>query len=329
MSKDLFTHLILKHFQGTITKEEQLELDRWLKEDAAHQQLYKQLELSWQHSEDYKSDFQVDLDKGWKSISSRIEHQNKSKKVIPLYRQPALRIAASVILLLGVIWLVATLSSSPNNDVLWSSVQTNEGEVKSVTLPDSSTVWLNENSIIKYTTAFSERIVQLTGEAEFNVQHNAESPFTVVANGSKTTVLGTQFNVLTTDNAVNVSLIEGRVSFESPEANKVFLMPGQTAKYDPVNKEVKVVKTKTENINAWRTGMLAFDNEPIENVVSDLEAYFNLTIQLKNESPLECLFTGTFKTPTYDEVMAVLSFTFDLNQSEDNGLQILTINSCQ
>ncbi|MEZ5010111.1 MAG: FecR domain-containing protein [Chitinophagales bacterium] len=329
MSKDLFTHLILKQFQGTITKEEQRELERWLKEDDSHRQLYEQLKVSWNNAEDYKADFQVDLDKGWSAISSKIEPVNKSKLVIPFYQRSVFRIAASVVLLLGIAWMVATFFNSSNSKNVWASVTTLENEVKSITLPDSSEVWLNENSELKYLKQFKSRSVQLKGEAEFSVQHDAEHPFKVDAAGTKTTVLGTTFNVSTKDNEVDVSLIEGRVSFESPEANTVFLSPGQTANYDSSDKSVKVIKTNSPNFNAWKTGVLSFDRQPIDNVIKDLQAYFDIEIQLQNESNVECLFTGTFKEPSYKEVLEVLAFTFDLNQSEENNIHTLVIKNCQ
>ncbi len=329
MSKDLFTHLILKQFQGAITKAEQQELERWLAEDNNHRQLYDQLKVSWENSEDYKANFQLDLDKGWSAISTKIEETSKSEKVIPFYRKSVFRIAASVVLLLGVAWMVSTFFNTVGNEDVWASVTTTEGEVKFITLPDSSTVWLNENSELKYSSLFKTRNVQLNGEAEFEVKHDAEHPLTVAAAGTKTTVLGTIFNVSTKEEYVGVSLIEGRVSFESPEADKVFLSPGQSANYDISNKKVNVTQTKSPNFNAWKTNVLSFENQPVRSVVKDLQSYFNLDIQLVNESAVECLFTGTFKEPSFQEILDVLSFTFDLNQSEQNELHILTIKNCK
>ncbi|MCP4123013.1 MAG: DUF4974 domain-containing protein [Bacteroidetes bacterium] len=328
MSKDLFTHLILKSFQGTLTTEEQQQLEQWLKEDATHHELFDKLETSWKQAESYKEDFHVDLDKGWQSIQSRISEVKETPRIIPFWQLSAVRIAASLVLLIGIGWAALNFFNRDHAGQFATHI-TSSDEVKEISLPDGTTVWLNENSEISYPEKFNQRDVNLSGEAEFKVTHDATNPFTVAASGTKTTVLGTTFNVDATNEMVSVSLIEGRIAFASPEEEEVILAPGETASYNAAEGVLTQQVHSTQNFNSWKTGELDFDQQPLEVVVDDLEEYFEINIDLKNESEEACLFTGTFKEPSFDEILDVLSFTFSLNHSEREGTSQLVIHSCQ
>ena len=232
MSKDLFTHLILRSFQGNLSKKEKETLDKWLAEDTSHMDTFNKLKVSWEKSEDYKSDFEVDLDKGWNAIQSKISSEEvRVTPIVPIWRRPAMRVAASIALLVGISWTVLNLLNfnDSSQDIMAHITQIDE--VKEVTLPDGSIAWLNENSSLKYEQDFNIRDIELDGEAQFKVKHDASHPFTVSAGGTKTTVLGTTFNVHSDADkgSVEVSLIEGKVSCVSPEKVEVILQPGETA----------------------------------------------------------------------------------------------------
>jgi ferric-dicitrate binding protein FerR (iron transport regulator) len=329
MSKELFTHLIIKSFQGRLSDEEQSALERWLKEDAGHQALFDQLKTSWQLAEGYKEDFEVDLEKGWQSIKSGIGDVNETPRVIPLWQRTSMRIAASVALLIGITWAAFHHFGSGVSHDLYTAHTTRENEIKEISLPDGSSVTLNENSRLSYPTDFGQRNVDLEGEALFNVEHDPAHPFTVAAAGTKTTVLGTAFNVNADLDDVYVSLIEGSVAFTSPEEEEIILVPGETANYNAAKGILVKQAHSTLNFNAWKTGVLAFDRTSLDQVVEDLENYFDKTIDLVIEGDETCVFTGTFKAPTYNEIIDVLSFTFELNHTERDGAATIVISSCQ
>ena len=76
-------------------------------------------------------------------------------------------------------------------------IATTNNETKQITLPDESIVWLNENTSLSYPKKFkrSERTVQLSGDAVFEVVSNPEQPFMVQSEALAVKVLGTKFNV--------------------------------------------------------------------------------------------------------------------------------------
>lgn len=329
MSKDLFTHLILKRFQGTITPEESAQLDRWLAEDASRQNLLEHLRASWERADSYKSDFQLDLDRGWQQIQGRIQQPSAPAKVVPMRWRPIMRIAASVVVLAGLAWAAVTLWLPGAGGPQMATIITAEDEVREIALPDGSMVWLAGNSKLTYPEAFKKRDVALLGEAEFHVEHDARHPFRVSAAGTSTTVLGTEFHVAARNSLVSVALRSGKVAFRAPKGGEVVLAPGQRAQYDPATGEVTTAEENLANFDAWRTGELVFDAQPIAAVVADLERYFGITIRLINQSGTDCPFTGRFKNPELNEILDVLAFTFELSRTEENGVTVLTVASCE
>jgi transmembrane sensor len=79
-------------------------------------------------------------------------------------------------------------SSSVDNSTapIFNTITTPKGGQYHVVLADGTGVWLNAASSIKYPTTFSgnERKVEITGEAYFEVVHNAAKPFRVVTGGA-------------------------------------------------------------------------------------------------------------------------------------------------
>src|SRR6185312_3317341 len=104
-----------------------------------------------------------------------------------------------------------------------------------LTLADGSKVWLNAASSLRFPTAFTgkERNVEITGEAYFEVAHNAAMPFIVHKGSTIIKVLGTHFNVNAYDDesSLNVTLLEGGVSVENSNTHQSqVIIPGEQAK---------------------------------------------------------------------------------------------------
>src|SRR5690606_20057056 len=86
----------------------------------------------------------------------------------------------------------------PAAEAVYHTMTTPRGRQFNLTLPDGSRVWLNAASSIRYPTAFpgTERHVEITGEAYFEVVGNPDKPFRVSLDDTTSiTVLGTRFNV--------------------------------------------------------------------------------------------------------------------------------------
>ncbi len=76
-------------------------------------------------------------------------------------------------------------------------IQASYGERKHFYLPDSSEVWINAGTNLRYPKKFKtgQRTVFLDGEAYFSVRENKVKPFIVETQQLSVKVLGTKFNV--------------------------------------------------------------------------------------------------------------------------------------
>src|SRR5690606_7700884 len=126
-------------------------------------------------------------------------------------------------------------SHQPRNSDRLLALATPRGGTYQIVLPDGTQVWLNSASSLKYPNRFDgpERVVELEGEAFFDVSKLQEKPFKVVSGGQVVEVLGTQFNISAYRDEVpaRTTLVSGHVQVASTANLKspVAIQPGQQA----------------------------------------------------------------------------------------------------
>lgn len=157
-------------------------------------------------------------------------------------------------------------------------------------LPDGTKVWLNSASSLRYPTAFtgSERVVEVTGEAYFEVAQHAEQPFKVkVNNETEIQVLGTNFNVsaYTNENLIHTTLLEGRVRVQAfGGKDGVVLSPGSQARI--ANNKLSIVEhPDVEKIMAWKNGLFNFDGASLQEVMNQLERWYDIEVVYEKGIP--------------------------------------------
>ena len=146
-----------------------------------------------------------------------------------------------------------------------------------VVLPDGTKVWLNAESSLSYPTAFTgnERIVELTGEAYFEVAHDTAHPFILKSGQQQITVLGTSFNVnaYPNEDATITTLLAGSIMLSSQNVTKK-LEPSQQAVLKGDKFSVKHVETK--DFVAWKEGLIVLDRQDIRHTVRQLERWYDV-----------------------------------------------------
>lgn len=185
-----------------------------------------------------------------------------------------------------------------SREVMYNAVSTPKGRQFHVTLPDGTQVWLNAASSIRYPTQFSGRArrVEITGEAYFQVAKNRGMPFTANVNNKMTVeVLGTQFNVDAYDNeeTINTTLLEGSVKVlvvaASAHQTAVTLKPGQQAQVpgdQPAPRGIRLVdNVDTGKVMAWKNGLFNFSGIKLEEVMRQLERWYDIEVVYENGVP--------------------------------------------
>ena len=329
MKQDHYISLIIQQLSEELDEAQSTELTEWLAQSETNKSVKEHLIEGWNKADNYKSDIVVDESDAWANISTKLANKakvvelNPIVKSISLSRKP-LMVAVSLIVLLVCSWLF--LLPDSNQTIRYA---TNANETLDITLPDGSQVNLNENSQLTYSVTKNQRIATLNGEALFEVNHDKSLPFTVESHNTKTTVLGTRFNVRANDKEeIAVNLFEGTVSFEVPNQDIVLLAPGEMVKYEGLG--TKIIKTGDSNGNAaaWKTKELKFQNDNLIDVINTIERYFDKDIELdlKDES---CQFTASFKNPNFQEVIEVLEYTYDINYQSGIDSDKISILDCK
>ncbi|MGD1893231.1 MAG: FecR family protein [Cyclobacteriaceae bacterium] len=202
-------------------------------------------------------------------------------------------------------------------------MQTTYGEQQSVTLPDQSVVTLNGNSTLRYASQWeNQREVWLEGEAFFSVTkqlgETARQPptltkFTVHANELNVEVRGTQFNVQSRFESTRVVLSEGRVLVRNEQQDSIFLRPNELAELTPANANIQKKAVNANNYTSWRNQILTFDEEPIANILVQLEHTYGWKIEVQDSFWLQYRYTGSIPTDRIELLFEKFSLLYELD----------------
>ncbi|MDB5157132.1 MAG: FecR protein [Mucilaginibacter sp.] len=167
-----------------------------------------------------------------------------------------------------------------------NTISTPAGGKYQITLPDGSKVWLNALTALKFPTSFKgkERVVELNGEAYFEVAKNKEMPFKVkMANNTTIQVLGTHFNIMAyaNESSIKATLLEGSINVQKGNLSKM-MVPGQEAK---ITDEISLKPVNTEEAVAWMNGLFSFDQTDIRTVLRQIERWYNVDVVYEGPVP--------------------------------------------
>jgi len=208
---------------------------------------------------------------------------------------------------------------SDSKELVFNTLKVPYGKRFDVILSDGTRVYMNSGTTLKYPIAFLEgvnREIFLTGEAYFDVTSDVSHPFIVNAEKLKVAVLGTQFNVLAypEDTMTDVILVEGSVGLHLGDVmDGTVLYPGQKG---ILNRRAKIISTQKVNTNiytTWRTGELIFRKMSFENLAKKLERYYNIEIEIENDTIKEEIFSGSFNNETIETVLHFLSASYNMD----------------
>lgn len=203
-----------------------------------------------------------------------------------------------------------------------------------VVLPDSSVVWMNAASSLRFPTRFTDstRTVYLSGEAYFEIARNKRKPFIVSINKISITVTGTKFNVKAYPDEpyINTTLLEGGVALraaDKPAAGPVMLKPGFQGIWE--HGEISVKEAYIEEALAWKNGLFVFRSEPIGSIMRKLGRWYDVEIKLSDPAVSAMRFTGTIrKYESIRKVLNMLALTQKIKfRIDDKSITVLKANN--
>ena len=201
----------------------------------------------------------------------------------------------------------------------YNKLTTPIGGEYSLVLSDGTKVFLNADSELKYPVEFSDgkRIVDLKGEAYFEVHKDSLRPFVVRVNGAEVTVLGTSFNVNTygDDGPIYTTLVNGAVRVSSVKNGQAeVLKPGMQSVMDVQSGQLTVREVDVEPYVAWREGRFVFRAMTLDLIMRQLQRWYDFEVFYQNPELKDYEFRGVIKRDMdLDKVLSVIKVTTNVD----------------
>jgi len=241
-------------------------------------------------------------------------------------------IAASLLLLTAasfVTWQYVSRETVPQE----LTVSSSEGSVHKIRLADGSLVWLKNNSSLTYPETFSgpERRIVLHGEALFEVAKDALHPFIIQCGELTTTVLGTSFNIKTTEADIEVVVLTGKVSLTS-QGQGIIVLPSEKAVYRKEMKQLAKVEAEPDETISTISGTeydMNFRETRMSEVIQRIQLKFDVTISLVNGEMNNCTLTADLTDQSLQRTMDVITATLHASYELDGKTVKLTGTGCE
>lgn len=204
------------------------------------------------------------------------------------------------------------------------TLSTPRGGQYQIVLSDGTKVWLNADTRLRYPTKFTtqQRLVELEGEAYFEVAKAAGKPFVVLTTKEKIEVLGTHFNVYSfrQEKESKVSLLEGRVKVSVPAGSTKLLEPGEQARVQ--GDRLAVQEVPVDESIAWTNDEFMFNNEPLGTALTQLARWYDIEIKIDPSLAQIKLWGGVSRFDTFDKVLRVIKMTDDKIKVQIEGRRV-------
>ena len=316
MTKEQLTDLTAKYLNGTATPEEHTLLEKWYYS-------FDQPELSIALTGDDEAALESRMKK---RIDQRVKSLQPSRRSF-MKRLSVRQMAAGALLLLTGGLLTLFFSSR--------HVYQASQHPQQIVLKDGSKVWLNTDTRLVYTDFpfFSERRLDLTGEAYFDVASDPEKPFIIQSANMTTLVLGTAFNIKAyPDEPFYITVTSGKVRLEDRKTKTITVLTSNkqlkyASQHPPVLKEVA-----SATAHAWTSGQMEFYDQSFGEIARAINRKYNVKVVFANSTLEQCMITASFEKES--AVSRVIDLLCKINNatytfSADSSIVTLEGKGCQ
>jgi len=320
MNNSKIDNLIAKYLSGESTPKEKNDLEIWLKSNSHNQEEFNKITFTYQISKSKSANSRKSIT--FSKIEEKLNSEDKTSSNIMLISSNSLiktwisiAAAIAIILSVGIYYYLNAVQSDVGQNLTSSIIlKTNPaGQKSKIFLPDGSIVWLNSASSISYEQGFndSSRIVNLEGEAYFDVKKDPKKPFIVRSGKIHTTALGTAFNVKAFDmNNITVSLTKGKVKVLATNLNKEIYIDLGSGIYfsSDTNSTFQKIAIDPEKVSRWKDGLLELSNASLDETINKLERWYGVKITVTNNPVRPWNAEGVFDNEYLENVLDQLSY---------------------
>lgn len=314
--------ILVKYFSGEATENERKEVEEWRCATENNAIEFFEFKKVWLASA-------VNSEPDSVLLASILSEAEPEYRVVPLWESRLFQLAAAIVVILGIVFTVMSLSGG--EEVLGAIVSQNT----EYRLPDGSKVTVQKGGKIEVGNFETSRDVTLIGKAFFEVERNPDKPFRVKTSDAFVEVLGTSFVVdASAEDDVEVMVASGKVAFtQNPEkfgtnAMSIQLEKGEKGTITAGDVGIKKEVLDNQNYLAWKTGSMVFKKQPLSEVASLLEDVYGIPYEFENPAIKDCKLTARFKQKDAKEILIIIAETFDLKYSEKSGKYILSGDGC-
>ncbi len=312
------TNYIWTKICNAFSNEIQSVQDNYAELNSEQNELFEMIKNDIQSIDNTSYMYDDDTNQAWDVLHKNIVSQErKTRRLFNFEHNTLLKIAASIILLIGFSWITYSIL----NQSKFETIQTSDFQVTQ-TLPDGTIVYLNANSKIEYPKQFAlnTREVKLSGEAFFDVARDVKCPFIITAKETQIEVLGTSFNVNAKNNndKVEVLVKSGVVRLSILNNNeKLVLTKGQFG----FSQNNSLNRNKIDDLNylSWKTKRIDFNEAPLAYVINILNQTYTSNIIISDEVSSAYKLNAKFDKAPLDTVLKSICLAFDLNHDKIRG----------
>jgi len=321
-------NILRKYLQGESNERELNEAINFFSDPSNDLQLRPELFQWWNKEEASQNETRKinDPDEVLNKIHHRINLEpGTSSEANP--KKPFLNIIKfAAILILGFLTGIL-INELPSEKLTYYTFTSPKGSISQMLLPDSSVVFLNSGSELKYADGKKNRTALLTGEAWFDISKNDKKPFIVQTSQYNIRVTGTKFNVKAypADEIFATTLEEGSVQIipSVKKMNTESLLPGQQFTGNQTEGSFAVKQVNTKMYTAWKNNELIFIKMKLKELIVLLERKYGVDIEFKDAVIPDYHYDGTIKNETILEVLDLLQETLPIGYTiEDQRIII-------
>lgn len=323
-TNDRLSYLFQRYLHKTYTPEEYDELMQLLSQPENDQLVRTLIDEGWKIP---LPEYVQDAGKA-NHIFNTIIAQDTQPQRQPRRLQPFIKYMAAAVLILSIGIGVYYNTKPTPAPVVQQKLSPPPATHRYIKLPDGSTVLLNTGSELTYPDSFGNtREVHLTGEAYFDIRHNASKPFIVHAGNTRTIVLGTAFDIKAFPGEQNVivTVTRGKVRVEKDKETMGTLTPNEQLTVFNNTSSFKKIAVNAAEAIAWKQDDILFDDVPLQEAAQQLEERFGCTIVLSNKTLGNCRISASFlHNETLQEVIQVISRInrMEVNVRADNTITL-------
>jgi ferric-dicitrate binding protein FerR (iron transport regulator) len=297
MNYTYYRGLCVKSITGDLQQNEKKKLEDWLLISDENKKEYQKMIDLWRNSIPKQEPVLPDVDLGWFAMANRIEREKETgislkkpnkNKILYFFTSgirfnPIYAGAAAMLIIAFALFFMLRQNHPVSQNVIFSS----ERENRILQLPDGSTVLLNSLSRLEYLEPFNEkaREIKLTGEGYFSVIHE-KRPFIITTDNARISVLGTKFDVKSSDEKTSVVVREGHVKLSQSRGNlkEVDLLSGQKSIVIKNQDPGAPVNVNSDYLLEWMNGKFVYDRTPLYEIIDDLQRYYNVKISFSDDN---------------------------------------------